>query len=140
MIESIASARLHAVTLGATPPGGGASVTATMATLSARIAGSIAGALGRAPSHPAERYDIGRAADALAAALGAGPADAGRIARSLDGFASEVAALVAARPDSATVSAIGALLSAEAGNASGVDAAIGAIEGVTEKLRNGAIG
>ncbi len=111
-----------------------------MATLTARIVSNIAGALGRAPSHALERYDIGRAADTLASSLGAGPADAGRIARALDDFASEIASLVAARPDSATVSAIGAVLSSEGGNASSVDAAVGAIEGVTEKLHSGALG
>lgn len=51
-------------------------------------------------------YKIGEAARELTADLHGGPADEGRLARSLDGFVQESASLIAARPDAASLDTI----------------------------------
>lgn len=86
-------------------PAGGALAQQTMAILATRVAGTLTQALGlvqatAAPLAAVDPYGVETMARELAAALNAGPADAGRLSRALNDFTSEVASLVAASPTS----------------------------------------
>jgi hypothetical protein len=123
---------------------------AALSTLSVRVAQTIAGALGlaeRSAGAPAggrgDFYGIDALAGELAAALGASPAEAGRLTRALHDYAGEVAALLAARPHSSALARISDLqVDPQDDNGrrdySPADRAIGAIEGALLRLREDA--
>lgn len=88
------------------PPGSRAGQAMTV--IANRVAGTVTRELRLVQGNPTplragDRYGTEGLARDLAAALGASPADAGRLSRALDDFASEVAALVAASPTSAVL-------------------------------------
>lgn len=108
MTQPIGIGGLRAAALGgirATGTTPGALAGQAMTVLANRVAGTLTRELGlaqgaRAPLRPGDAYDTQEVARTLAAALGAAPADAGRLSRALNDFTGEVAALVAASPTS----------------------------------------
>lgn len=62
------------------------------------------------PLNGEDIYDIRQAARDLTTDLNGKPADEGRLGRSLDGFVQESAALLAARPDAASLDTIARLI------------------------------
>lgn len=108
MIDSIGSGRVGGIAFGAidgASAGPAEQAAAAMTTLSSRIAGTITRELGLVDRHgrqgggkAGDIYGVDALAEELSAALGATPADAGRLSRALHEFASEAASLLASRP------------------------------------------
>ncbi|NLS25167.1 hypothetical protein S2M10_01300 [Sphingomonas sp. S2M10] len=116
-----------------------------MTVLSNRVAGTLTRELGLAqgaatPLRSVDPYGAESMARELATAVGASPADAGRLARALNDFTSEVASLVAASPTSDVLdrlSGLGYALLDPDGRPGMTDAdhAVSAIDGAIFQLR-----
>ncbi len=97
------AAAIGAVGAAGTTPGSLAGQAMTI--LTSRVAGTVTRELGlvpgpRTPLRLGDAYGTQDVARDLATSLGATPADTGRLARALNDFAGEVAALIAASPTS----------------------------------------
>ncbi len=107
--------------------GGKGGAGAAMGGLAANIAGTIAGELNiavdpdgrRKPGNAHDLYDVDETADSLVSELGGSGADRGRVAKALHRFAQEIAALMAARPDSRTLEQVQAAIDSATGTPSG---------------------
>lgn len=151
MINPITPGRRDAISLrgiDAAKGGGSAQASAAMGKVGGRIADTLsrefeliereAGGdyLGGSAS---DYYGVEETATELADALGGGPADRGRIARSLHEFAQEAAALIAARPGSKSVTRLQSAMgdSGSARGTSEADRAVDTIDATTQRLREG---
>ena len=117
-----------------------------MRTLAGRIAGRMAREFrlldddhsqqGQGRPDAQDLYELDALARQLADGLGARPVDAGRVARSLGDFAQESAALMAARPDGASLDAIARFIAARerAGEPETIDRAVGQIDQTTRDI------
>lgn len=118
---------------------------ATMFALAGRIAGSLARELGlieerrgRQQHHgDQDLYDVMGAARDLSAGLGGGPADEGRLARTLGDFVTESASLIGARPVSGSLERIEAAIARGEAQSPGletVDSAVATIDRSTAEV------
>ena len=104
-----------------------------------RLAGEV-GAKQSTGSGNGDPYQIDEIAKQLATQMGGNSADAGKIARALHEFAQESASLIGARPQSTSFIAIERAIAKGtegSGDASSIDAAIGAIDRSTAYVKNG---
>jgi hypothetical protein len=118
MIQPIGTGRIQGASLNAaggvaTP---GQHAAAAMTTLANRVATTLTRELGlvdrpaaRTGALSGDHYGVESVAADLAAALGATPADAGRLSRALGDFTSEAAALLAAKPRSSVLGMVAGL-------------------------------
>lgn len=139
--------------IGRVPPGGGRTDTgAALVALSGRVAEQMAGSLdlsGRDAGHdrrggnfvlPGDLYEVNRQADELARQIGAGPADAARLAQALHRFAEACATLIAARPAAFSLEQVRSVVNEAASGSGGpenVAAACAAIDRAVRALESG---
>ncbi|MBB5710895.1 hypothetical protein [Sphingomonas xinjiangensis] len=119
MTQPIGVGRSNPVPLGSAQAAGSSPAALAgqaMSTIASRVATTIASELGLASGgaprgfgRGGDRYDVNGVANDLAAVLGAGPADAGRLSRALGEFTSEIAALLAAKPHSSVLGMVSGL-------------------------------
>jgi hypothetical protein len=146
MTGAVSSSRaggVSSVRLGG-PGGKGGAASAAMNGLAASVASSITAELklavdpdGRrkpfAPAH--DLYDVEETANAVTEALGGTPADRGRVALSLHRFAQEVAALMAARPESRSLEHVARAIAATGSSeAADISSALRAIDRTSDTI------
>jgi hypothetical protein len=122
-----------------------------MTTVASRVAATVIRELGLAQhgriaqsgAKGGDLYGVEDLANGLSSALGGSPADTGRISRALNGFTSEIAALLSAKPSSSVLGMV-ATLHFDLTDADGrpgptdTDQAVFAIEAATFRLREDA--
>ena len=130
--------------IGAAGARGGTRAGTAMRTLAGRIAGRMAREFrlldderghGGGRSDAQDIYELDALARQLADGLGARPVDAGRVARSLGDFAQESAALLAARPEGASLDAIARFIAAREGGG-GVETVELAVDQIDQTTRD----
>lgn len=128
--------------------GGKGGAAAAIGGLAANIAGTIASELNiavdpdgrRKPGSAHDLYDVDETASTMVSDLGGSGADRGRVAKALHRFAQELAALMAARPDSRTLEQVQAAIDDAAkahSGAASVTAVVMMIEQATAAIAGG---
>jgi hypothetical protein len=142
-VSSSRASGVSSVRLGG-PGGKGAAASTAMNGIAANVAALITAELKLAVDPDGRRkafvaahdlYDVEETATEMTQALGGAPADRGRATLSLQRFAQEVAALLAARPESRSLEHVArAIATADHSPASDVLAALRAIDGVSDAI------